>query len=65
MLVNAFVRGSLLKKFVNEVEEIMDTIANNNQSWGDAETPKVKIAVTTEVQESPTLTDMNQQLTTI
>lgn len=55
MLVTTSVRGSLLKKFVNEAKEIMDTMANSNQNWGDSKVPKVKAAVATKVQEGPTL----------
>lgn len=40
--MNASANGSLLKKSVNEANEIMDIITYNNQNWGTAEAVTIK-----------------------
>lgn len=47
---------------MNEANEIMDTIANNNQNQRDVQLTTIKIS--TKVQDTDTLASMNQQLAT-
>lgn len=48
-LVNASAKDSLLKRFVNKTKEMMETITNNIQNWGDPKVMTIAVASPTKL----------------